>query len=272
MVLEVVGLKKYYKNIKAVDGVSFSIESGEIFALLGPNGAGKTTTLKCILDLRFKDAGEIVKKGIFTYVPEGKELYSNYTVKKIVETTEYLTDGFDKKKCFAVLEQFGIPYAEKVLELSNGQLTQLYLALVLAQKADLYIFDEPTWGLDPIARNQVLEMIRNVSIQGGSVLYTSHILSEVEKVADKVAIMSKGKVVEMGDLDDLKERYCAIKVSPGTYVDGYKYKSTSYEDVYIVTKEFAHKNNFEYEHVTFEFLFEAFVKGSNLNNEQNFMG
>ncbi|KAF2961554.1 multidrug ABC transporter ATP-binding protein [Fervidobacterium sp. 2310opik-2] len=265
LVLEVRGLKKYYKEIRAVDSISFSIEKSEIFALLGPNGAGKTTTIKCILGLRFKDSGEIIKNGKIAYLPEGKELYQSYTVKKMVEFTADLTEDFDKSKCYGLIEKFDLPLSEKVSELSNGQTTQLYLALVLSQKADLYILDEPTWGLDPIVRNQILDAIRNIPMDGGSVLYTSHILSEVEKVADKVAIMNKGKIIEIGYLDDIKEKYCAIKVEKGKKVEGYKYKSTKSEDIYIVTKDYAKENKFEYELVTFDVLFEAFIVGSNTN-------
>ncbi len=267
LVLEVRGLKKYYKEIKAVDDISFSIKKGEIFALLGPNSAGKTTTIKCILGLRFKDSGEIIKNGTIAYLPEGKELYQSYTVRKMIEFTADLTSDFDKGKCYSLIEKFDLPLSEKVSELSNGQTTQLYIALVLSQKADLYILDEPTWGLDPIVRNQILDAIRNIPMDGGSVLYTSHILSEVEKVADKVAIMNKGKIIEIGYLDDIKERYCAIKVEKGKKAKGYQYKSTQSEDIYIVKKDYAKENKFECELITFDILFEALIVGSNISGD-----
>lgn len=263
MILEVKQLKKYYKNIKAVDGISFFVDKNEIFALLGPNGAGKTTTIKCILGLRNKDDGEIKLNGSVAYLPEGKELYQSYTVKKMIEITASITKDFDKDKCFRFVEQFDIPLSEKVSELSNGQTTQLYISLVLSQKAELYILDEPTWGLDPIVRNQILEMIRNIPFDGSSVLYTSHILSEVEKVADKVAIMNKGKIIEIGYLDDIKEKYCAIRVDKSRNLDGYKYKSTETENVFVVKKEWAQEHDFECEPITFDVLFEAIVLGNN---------
>lgn len=271
-VLEIKNLKKYYGNIHAVDGISFEVEKGEIFALLGPNGAGKTTTIKCILGLRKKDEGSIDLQGSIAYLPEGKELYGSYTVKKMIEVTADVTDEFDKEKCWAYIDKFQIPLDEKVSNLSNGQTTQLYLALVLSQRAELYIFDEPTWGLDPIVRNQVLDMIREIPLLGASVLYTSHILGEVEKVADKVAIMNRGKILEVGYLDDIKERYCAISVPSSTKfqgISGYRYKSTESENIYIVNKEYALTNNFECSPVTFETIFEALViNDSNLSKEQ----
>uniref|UniRef100_A0A7C5Y8B3 ABC transporter ATP-binding protein n=1 Tax=Fervidobacterium nodosum TaxID=2424 RepID=A0A7C5Y8B3_9BACT len=266
MVLEVRDLRKYYKNIKAVDGISFCVDKNEVFALLGPNGAGKTTTIKCILGLRNKDGGEIKLSGTVGYLPEGKELYQSYTVRKMIEITASITKDFDKDKCFKFIEQFDMPLSEKVSELSNGQTTQLYISLVLSQRAELYILDEPTWGLDPIVRNQILEMIRNIPFDGSSVLYTSHILSEVEKVADKVAIMNKGKIIEIGYLDDIKEKYCAIRVDKSKNVSGYKYKSTESENVYVVKKEWAQENGFTCEPITFDILFEAIVLGSNSNS------
>ncbi|MEN3041816.1 MAG: ATP-binding cassette domain-containing protein, partial [Fervidobacterium sp.] len=114
LILEVTDLKKYYKNIKAVDGISFSVNEGEIFALLGPNGAGKTTTIKCILGLRKRDGGKITLNGSVGYLPEGKELYQSYTVKQLIEMTASITKDFDKNKCFDFVEKFDIPLSEKV--------------------------------------------------------------------------------------------------------------------------------------------------------------
>ncbi|WP_448374495.1 ABC transporter ATP-binding protein [Fervidobacterium sp.] len=263
LVLTVKNSKKYYGNIHAVDGISFEVSKGEIFALLGPNGAGKTTTIKCIPGLRRKDAGEIVLRGSISFVPDGKELYGSYTVEKMVKVAKELTDRFDEKKCFEYVERFQIPLNEKVSSLSSGQTTQLYLSIAFSQDAELYIFDEPTWGLDPIVRNQVLEMIRELPSGEKSVLYTSHILSEVEKVADKVAIMSKGKILDMGYLDEIKEKYCGVSVPMGSKIDGYKYKNTENEVVYVVTREYAISNNLEYTPVSFELIFEALVMGNN---------
>ncbi|MGC9771999.1 ABC transporter ATP-binding protein [Fervidobacterium islandicum] len=266
LVLSVRNLKKYYGNIRAVDGVSFDVKRGEIFALLGPNGAGKTTTIKCILGFRRKDEGEIILNGTVSFVPDGKELYGSYTVERMVKVAKELTDRFDEKKCIEYVERFEIPVDEKVSSLSSGQTTQLYLAIAFSQEADLYIFDEPTWGLDPIVRNQVLEMIREIPLDGKSVFYTSHILSEVEKVADKVAIMSKGKIMDIGYLDDMKEKYCAVSVPKDlkdVTVEGYKYKSTESEDIYIVTKDYAISKNLEFSAVPFEAIFEALVLDRN---------
>lgn len=258
MVLKVEGLSKSYKDKKAVDNISFEIEQGCIFALLGPNGAGKTTTIKCILGLRKPDSGKITLNGSFAYLPETKELYRYLTVEKMVEISSMITENFDKQKAFQILSDFQIPFKEKIANLSHGMLTQTYMALVLSQKTEIYFMDEPTWGLDPIMRNKILEMIRQLSYNSSTVFYTSHILAEVEKIADIVAVMVKGKIVEMDHLDDLKEKYVLCVVPKGEKLNGYHYKSTEDEDVYVVKKEFAQGS---IEPATFEVIFEAIVKG-----------
>ncbi|WP_041081040.1 ABC transporter ATP-binding protein [Thermotoga profunda] len=258
MVLKVEGLSKSYRNKKAVDNISFEIEQGCIFALLGPNGAGKTTTIKCILGLRKPDSGKIILNGSFAYLPETKELYRYLTVQKMIEISSMITDNFDKQRAFDILQDFQISLKEKIANLSHGMLTQTYMAIVLSQKAEIYFMDEPTWGLDPIMRNKILEMIRQLSYNGSTVFYTSHILAEVEKIADTVAIMVNGKIVEMDHLDDLKEKYVLCVVPKGEKVNGFHYKSTENEDIYVVKREFAKTST---EPATFDVIFEAIVKG-----------
>jgi len=269
MVLKVENLKKYYgkkREIRAVDGISFEIQEGEIFSLLGPNGAGKTTTIKCILGLRKPTSGSIQFSGQYgiAYVPEGKELYENYSVERMIATAEELTENFDAKRCWKLTEEFNIPFREKLANLSNGEQTLLYIALTLSQRADLYIFDEPTLGLDPIARNKVLERIRAIPIEneGAAVLYTSHILSEVEKISDKVAILCNGKIAEMDLLDKMKEKFCSIVLENVKLPDLpfiVKYKSTSSENVYITYRADAERLGFECKPASLEMVFEAVI-------------
>ncbi|WP_448535489.1 ABC transporter ATP-binding protein [Pseudothermotoga sp.] len=258
MVLSVKNLVKSYRNKRAVEGVSFDVEKGQIFALLGPNGAGKTTTIKCILGLRKADSGEITINGSYSYLPEQKELYRYMTVERIVQTNEKMSRMFNAKKAFELLEEFQIPLKEKIANLSHGMNTLAYLSLVFAEDVDLYLMDEPTWGLDPLMRNRVLELVRTMPQSGKSVLYTSHILSEVEKIADIVAIMVKGRIVEMDNLDNLKEKYVACVVPKGEKLNGYLYRSTKEEDVYIVKRSEA---NGKIQPADFDMIFEALVKG-----------
>jgi ABC-2 type transport system ATP-binding protein len=258
MVLSVKNLVKSYRNKRAVDGVSFDVGKGQIFSLLGPNGAGKTTTIKCVLGLRKADSGEITINGSYSYLPEQKELYRYLTVEKMVHTNERINRRFDAKRALDLLEEFQIPLKEKIANLSHGMNTLAYLSLVLAEDVDLYLMDEPTWGLDPLMRNKVLDLIRTIPQKGKSVFYTSHILSEVEKIADIVAIMVKGRIVEMDNLDDLKEKYVACVVPKGQRLNGYLYRSTKDEDIYVVKRSEA---NGKIQPADFDMIFEALVKG-----------
>lgn len=176
----------------------------------------------------------------------------------MVHTNERINRRFDAKRALDLLEEFQIPLKEKIANLSHGMNTLAYLSLVLAEDVDLYLMDEPTWGLDPLMRNKVLDLIRTIPQNGKSVFYTSHILSEVEKIADIVAIMVKGRIVEMDNLDDLKEKYVACVVPKGQRLNGYLYRSTKDEDIYVVKRSEA---NGKIQPADFDMIFEALVKG-----------
>jgi ABC-2 type transport system ATP-binding protein len=258
MILKVENLKKYYGENKAVDDISFEVKSGEIFALLGPNGAGKTTTLKCILGLRKQDFGNIILNGTYSYLPEKKELYRYLTVSKMLDITEEISKKFSKENAIKLLKDFKIPLDEKIANLSHGMLTQVYISIVVSEDVDIYFLDEPTWGLDPLVRTQVLDLIRKMSNNGKTIIYTSHILSEVEKIAEKVAIMANGKILENDFLDSIKEKYVVSITSKDEEIEGYLYKTTDTEKVFITTKD---KAKGKIEPATFDMIFEAIVKG-----------
>ena len=257
MILKVENLSKIYRSGKGVKGVSFDIDNGEILSILGPNGAGKTTTIKCIVGLRKSDSGTIILNGSFSYLPEEKRLYRWAKVSQMIEITKDYVN-IDEEKVLKILSDLKIPLSEKVANLSHGQLTSLYLALTLSQKADLYILDEPTWGLDPLSRSYILERIREIPFEGKAVLYTSHIVEDVEKTSDRVLIMKDGEILEEGRIDDIKEKYVAVKVEKGEIVDGYLYKETSDGKIYVVEKERAPS---EHEPASFSMIVESIMRG-----------
>jgi len=222
--LEVKNLRKSYKNgVLAVDGIDLQIHAGSIYALVGPNGAGKTTTIKCILRLISCDSGEIDFKGKtiteddivqrISYVPEEKNLYEEFTVENMVNLSGRIISKFDLQRAFELVKSFKLPLAEKISSLSHGMKTQLYLSIAFAQNADIYILDEPTWGLDPIAQKTVLQMMCDLVGNGKGVFYTSHVLREVEKIADTVAIMHRGKILYSGTLTEAKEKFKTVVVT-----------------------------------------------------------
>ncbi|MGC8612383.1 MAG: ABC transporter ATP-binding protein [Athalassotoga sp.] len=214
--VEIYKLTKVYDNkVKALDEISFVIPSGSIFAILGPNGAGKTTTLKSILGLIKPTSGKVTTLGIepfsdgvkdASFVPEEKEMYQWITVSKMVDIFSSFAPNFsiDKFKKFA--DKFELTMDRKIGELSQGNRTKLYISLAFSQNVSLYVLDEPTWGLDPIMRKHVLDTIREMAIDGKTVIYSSHILSEVEEVCDGMVILKSGKIVYTGTVDDLKDK------------------------------------------------------------------
>lgn len=206
--------KTYRRGVHAVKGVDFTVEEGEVHALLGPNGAGKTTTIKSILGfINYKGDIKVFQEDIdsvranVAFVPEDKSFYEFMTPEVAIKVCKRIIDQFDPNTAFEFMRRFNLPMKKKIKGFSHGMKTALYLSLCLAQKSSLYIFDEPTWGLDPIRRDDVLEIIRNLVIDGKTVLYTSHIISEVEKITDRISIMFDGKILFSGYTDDIKANY-----------------------------------------------------------------
>ncbi|MFY9228123.1 MAG: ABC transporter ATP-binding protein [Candidatus Microsaccharimonas sp.] len=205
--IEVKNLKKRYGDKQAVDGVSFSVEKGEIFGILGPNGAGKTTTLEMMETLRPIDSGSVKIDGI--------------DVKKDPQTIKYLigvqpqSPAFqDKTRLTEVVEMFAAAYGEKVdamaflrdvgLEekaksyvenLSGGQKQRLSITTALVHGPKVFFLDEPTTGLDPQARRNLWELIEKVRDRGISVIMTTHYMDEAEILCDRIAVMDNGKIV-----------------------------------------------------------------------------
>ncbi|TYB86623.1 MAG: ABC transporter ATP-binding protein [Kosmotoga sp.] len=239
LILEVNNLKKIYRNgVEAVKGIDIHLDSQEVCALLGPNGAGKTTTLKSILDLvNYEGEIKVFDKPVrevkdrISFVPEEKLFYENMDVNQSLKILNKILTNFDIARAEELVDYFDLPRNKKISGFSNGMKTSAYLSFAFAQNVDLYILDEPTWGLDPIKRDDVLEMIRQLVIEGKSVLYTSHIIPEVQKIAERMYIMHKGKIHYSGSIDELKENYRVFYMSRDLY------EKLSDETFYAVVNE-----------------------------------
>ncbi len=224
--IRVKNLRKNYGNFEAVKGIDLSLVPGKVNALLGPNGAGKTTTLKSILGL-VHYLGEItilgekidVARERISFVPEDKSFYDNLTPEKAVKMCSMLMSNFSADKAAKQMKDFDLPMNKKISAFSHGMKTSTYLAIAMSQDADIFIFDEPTWGLDPLRRDEVLEMIRSLSESGKTVLYTSHIIPEVEKIADVFSIMYKGEILYSGEMKGLGERFALYSLPMKTDID-----------------------------------------------------
>jgi len=208
-ILEVKNLEKSYDGKKAVDGISFSVKKGEIFGILGPNGAGKTTTLEMIETLREIDGGSATIDG----VDVAKEPYK---IRGMIGVQPQ-TPGFqDKTKLTELIQMFAAAYGEKVdpkkfldevnlgekadafiENLSGGQKQRFSIVAALVHNPKVFFLDEPTTGLDPQARRNLWDLIREVQSRGISVILTTHYMDEAEILCDRIAIMDQGKIVKL---------------------------------------------------------------------------
>lgn len=222
-VLEVRDLTKHYEpDIKAVDGVSFSIRRGKVFALLGPNGAGKTTTVEILEGLRSPTSGIATIFGVDISKDYDKirnrvgilpQNFEPFDMLKPWEAIEYWADLFKtpitKKEVDALLETVDLSHRRNVISkgLSGGEKRKLGIALSMVNHPELLFLDEPTTGLDPKARRDLWKVIEDIKNKGTTVVLTTHYLDEAEKLSDDVAIMNKGKVIATGTPDELIGRY-----------------------------------------------------------------
>lgn len=221
-IIEIKNLVKQYKELKAIDDLSFEVKKGEILGLLGPNGSGKSTTINCILSLLNYNKG-IIK--IF-----GKEMKPNsYDIKAKIGVVFQDVSVFDELTVYENIDYFcGLyikdkeqrkKYVEETIELvglsdfkkfypkklSGGLLRRLNIACGIAHKPELIFFDEPTVAVDPQSRNNILDGIKKLRDNGATIVYTTHYMEEVEILCDRVIILDKGKILASGTTDELKD-------------------------------------------------------------------
>ncbi len=206
-------LRKTYGGVAAVDGFSLDIPGGIVFGLLGPNGAGKTTTFKCLLGLARPAAGEILYDGKplasemferIAYVPERSVLYDWMTVAEHVEMNRRAFARFQPERAFELLAAFNVDKRKRARALSKGMRTAVMVAIAFARNAEILVLDEPTGGLDPLNQRHVLSLMINEAAKGNSVIFSSHQIGQVERAAEHIAVMDRGRLVLEGTVDDLK--------------------------------------------------------------------
>ena len=211
--ISIKNLRKTYGPYVAVDDLSFEIPEACVFGLLGPNGSGKTTTFKCMLDLARATSGTVLFNGAplapqtlehVAYVPERSVLYDWMTVAEHVEMQRRAYTKFNLARANELLAQFSIDQRKKARALSKGMRTATMVALAMAREADILILDEPTSGLDPVNQRHVLNLIINESARGATVIFSSHQIGQVERAAERIAVIDLGRLVLEGAVDDLK--------------------------------------------------------------------
>lgn len=210
------GLKKNFGKFKALQDVSFQVNAGEVLGFIGPNGAGKSTTIRILLGSINRSGGEatIFGKDVWkesldihrrlSYVPGDVSLWGNLTGGEIIDLLLKLHGGGDRQKRDDLIKRFELDTRKKAKSYSKGNKQKVGLIAALSVNSDLYVFDEPTSGLDPLMEMVFQEEVEKIRQEGKAVILSSHILSEVERLADKVAIIRQGKVVETGSLEELR--------------------------------------------------------------------
>lgn len=215
-ILETKNLSKTFGKFSALDGVNLNVNSGEVYGFIGPNGAGKSTTIRILLGIlkaskgeakifgldAWKDAVEIHKR--IAYVPGDVTLWPNLTGGEVIDLFMKLRGGSNTGKREDLIERFKLDPSKKCRTYSKGNRQKVALVAAFASNADLYILDEPTSGLDPLMEMIFQECVMEAKLAGKSVLLSSHILSEVEKLCDRVGIIRQGMIIETGTLQELR--------------------------------------------------------------------
>jgi len=222
-ILEVRGLKRHFGNVAALDCIDLNVRSGEIYGFLGVNGAGKTTTIRVLMGIIAAEAGTIQMMGESTrrtsirqkqsigYVSQEQNFYGWMTCRMLGRFVGSFYRKWDKVEFARLLELFEIPETRKVSQLSGGMKAKLALALAIAPKPDLLILDEPTAGLDPVARREFMEIIvAQARHHHRTTFFSSHLIDEVERCADRIGIIHAGRVRFEGSLSVLKSEVKSI--------------------------------------------------------------
>ena len=214
-ILEIKNLTKKFDDLVILDDINLKITKGKIIGLLGKNGAGKTTLIKLINDLLTVTSGEILvngkKIGIeskkdIAYLPERTFLDKSMTVFEIIKYFTTFYDNFDAEKAKRLINDLGLDVNMKLNKMSKGMQEKVQLVLVMSRNAQLYILDEPLGGVDPATRDYILATILNNFNEGSSVIISTHLIADIEKILDEVIFIDKGKIVLVSDADELRKK------------------------------------------------------------------
>ena len=212
--LKVRDLKKSYGDHAVLKGVSYDIAQGKIVGLLGPNGCGKTSMIKSIVGLINDYEGKILINGkapdveskkVIAYLPEKNYLPSWMTPKSAIKYMADFYDNFDMQKALEMAARFELPMKQKIKTMSKGQQEKLQLLLVMSRKADLYILDEPLGGVDLVSREFILDTIMKNHAENSTILLSTHLIYDIEKVLDRVLMVKDGRLVVNTDVSKITE-------------------------------------------------------------------
>ena len=213
--LEIKDLNKSFDNKEILKDINLSIQSGRIIGLLGKNGVGKTTLIKLINDLLTPTSGKILINGqkigvetkkVIAYLPERTYLNKQMKVSEVISYFEDFYDNFDSEKAKKLLKDLDLDINQKLSKMSKGMQEKVQLVLVMSRNADLYVLDEPLGGVDPATRDYILDTILSNFNENASVIISTHLISDIEKILDEVIFIDKGQIVLQSDADKLRNK------------------------------------------------------------------
>lgn len=212
-IIEVNNLSKTYFNKKALNNLSLNIEEGRVVGILGPNGSGKTTLIKILAGILRQSKGEakidgktpgVYSKSILSYLPDRNFLYDWMKISDAISMYKEFFEDFDEKRADELLVFMKLEKTMKVKELSKGMQEKLNLTLVLSRRAKVYILDEPIAGVDPVARDQILDAIINNYSKESSMIITTHLVRDMENLFDDVVFLRDGEIILQGNAEELR--------------------------------------------------------------------
>ena len=215
MYSSIINISKSFDKKEVLKDINLCISSGKVVGLLGKNGAGKTTLIKLINDLLTPTKGEIFVKGnkigveskkIISYLPERTYLNKQMRVSEVINYFEDFYKDFDSKKAIKLLKDLDLDINEKLSKMSKGMQEKVQLVLVMSRKAHLYILDEPLGGVDPATRDYILDTILSNFNETASVIISTHLISDIERILDEVIFIDKGKIILHNDADKLRAK------------------------------------------------------------------
>lgn len=216
-ILEVKNLKKYYGDVRGVENVSFSLNSGCSYGFIGPNGSGKSTTIKSIMNLisptngsiyidgKLNDKNDLELKKTIGYLPSEIYLYDDMTVSEVLDFHCSFYDKDLSKRRKKLVKLFKLDESRKIEDLSLGNLKKIGIILAMVHEPKILILDEPTSGLDPIMQNVFYELLLEEKKRGTTILYSTHILSEVSRICDRIGFIKNGVIIKEDDVTNLND-------------------------------------------------------------------
>lgn len=215
-ILECKNLSKSYGKKTALSHVSLSLESGRIIGLLGPNGSGKTTLIKLLNGLLTPSEGELLigghpvgveSKKIVSYLPDQTYLNMNLKVREIIRYFKDFYEDFEEDRAYDMLEKLGIRPEDRLKAMSKGTKEKAQLILVMSRRAGLYVLDEPIAGVDPAARDYILDVILKNYDEKATILISTHLIADIENILDEVIFIKEGKIALTSSVDQIREEH-----------------------------------------------------------------